>query len=272
MSLTSVIAAASIAFSGVAQEFGLPPADVLPASTPVCTPRFSPVFGHSAEGRPLTVEARSGAGTPQVTVMVVGVVHGQEDAGRRVLYHLRCLDGPAGVRLVIVPTLNPDGEAAAAKVAAGAYDTDGVFNGTGVNLNRNFPSDWETGTYFSTGHYHSGPAAGSEVETQAFMRLAHAVQPDITISFHQPWNVIDAAPGLHSAVRYGELVGMDVGYEHRPGTLTGWMHDHGLGESFVVEFGPKDPLGMEAFNHAQAILTVAKEMLPKSNVPWAAVR
>ena len=269
MSLFSVLAAATMTFSGVT---GPPPADLFPASIPTCTPRFAPVFGHSADGRPLTVEQRSGAGTPQVTVLVIGVVHGQEDAGRRVLHHLRCLDVPAGVLLVIVPTLNPDGEVAAAEAGAGAYDTDGVFNAHGVNLNRNFPSEWETGTYYSSGKYHSGPEAGSEPETQAFMRLAQAIRPDFTVSLHQPWDVIDAAPGVQSAVRYGELVGMNVDYEHRPGTLTGWMHEHGLGESFVVEFGVNDPMGVEAFAHAQAILTVAEEMIPKLNIPTALVR
>lgn len=216
-------------------------------------------FGTSTHGSPLTVERRKGHGPVQVTVMVIGVVHGQEDAGKGVVDHLRYLDIPAGVELVIVPTLNPDGEEVAAAQHADPYDTEGVHNGNGVNLNRNFPADWETGTYLTEGHYHSGPSPGSEVETQAFMRLAQAINPDVTVSFHQPWNSVDAAPGLWSAVRYAELVDMTVDYAHRPGTLTSWMNETGLGESFVVELGVDDPTSEEALRHAKALLTVATE-------------
>lgn len=56
----------------------------------------------------------------------------------------------------------------------------------------------------------------------------------------------------------------------RPGTLTGWMHEQGIGESFVVEFDVNDPTVEETLLHAQAILTVAREH-PKPPV-WDALR
>ena len=64
-------------------------------------------------------------------MLVIGSIHGNETAGHAVIARLRAATPPAGVRLLLVRTANPDG------VAAGTRQ-----NARGVDLNRNFPRHW----------------------------------------------------------------------------------------------------------------------------------
>ena len=98
-------------------------------------------YGTSADGRALSVE-RVGDPAAPAAVLVIGSIHGNETAGHAVIARLRAATPPAGVRLLLVRTANPDG------VAAGTRQ-----NARGVDLNRNFPHNWRAGgrafdTYF----------------------------------------------------------------------------------------------------------------------------
>ena len=108
---------------------------------------------------------------------------------------------PAGVQLWLVPELNPDGTAA-----------DTRQNAHGVDLNRNFPYRWQP---ISDPTYYSGPAAVSEPETRATMRLVRRIRPAVTISYHQHMDLVDMAGGDRGfARRYADLAGL------RPTCLT----------------------------------------------------
>src|SRR5918994_3079283 len=64
--------------------------------------------GESVRGRPI-VAHRQGEQDAPTRVLVVGQIHGEETAGRRVIATLRRRRAPRGVALWTVRSMNPDG-------------------------------------------------------------------------------------------------------------------------------------------------------------------
>src|SRR3954468_14061695 len=120
-------------------------------------------LGHSVQGRPIRLVAREGA-APGRTVLVVGCIHGNECAGEAVTRLLRSGARPARGRLLIVDDLNPDG------LARGTRG-----NAHGVDLNRNFPSEWRP----LHGLEYSGPRPLSEPETRIARAVIRREHPDV---------------------------------------------------------------------------------------------
>ena len=81
--------------------------------------------------------------------------------------------------IVMIPCSNPDGRL----LVLSGYDTKN--NGNGVNLNRNFPTNW---VYDSSGLY--GPSAGSEPETQAILEVLGRYPFELVLDCHTSGNVI----------------------------------------------------------------------------------
>lgn len=147
------------------------------ACVPSARAAHNTILGRSTEGRPITlVESGDPNGTP---VLVVGCIHGNENAGvaiARALEH----QSPRGIRLLIVPVLNPDG---VARYQRG--------NAHGVDLNRNFPYRWRP----LGGVYESGPRPLSEVEARIAYRLIRREHPVVSIWFHQHLDLVWASGG-----------------------------------------------------------------------------
>jgi protein MpaA len=182
-----------------------------------------------------------------VTVLVVGCIHGDERAGIRIVRRLRRGHPRHFVDLWIVPNLNPDGTAQHIRQ-----------NSRGVDLNRNFPYRWERS---SPGRYYSGPRPGSERETRIAMRLLDRIQPDIAIWYHQPLSLVDRSGGdVRIQRRYARLVGLPlVRLPRLHGTATSWQnHEHRGTTAFVVELpgGPLRPKDARA--HARAVLALVR--------------
>lgn len=180
------------------------------------------VIGHSVRGRPITATLKGDPTAPE-RVLVIGCVHGNEPAGVRVARRL-IAGGPArNAAIWVVPSLNPDG------VAAGTRG-----NAHGVDLNRNFPFEWQP----LGGLEYSGAHAFSEPESRTARRLIMRLQPDITIWFHQPFDLIDRSGGDPMIERrFSQLVGLPlVRLRRYPGSATSWQN-HALAKStaFVVE-------------------------------------
>ncbi len=203
--------------------------------------------GTSVRGRPITAIHRKGSLDASRTIVVVGVIHGDEHAGRRISDALLTVTLPADLDLWIVPTMNPDGEAAGT-----------TGNANGVNLNRNWPASWEHGTTYSSGKYFSGWAPGDQPETQAMMAFLDAIHPDLTLWYHQPWGRVDCNASRVGATcnSFAAAVGSYSAFSPRPGTATDWIMTAGLGESFIFEFGGALPGPSTVALHVAAILAL----------------
>jgi protein MpaA len=209
-------------------------------------------IGQSVLGEPIIAER---LGTPGGRrVLVIGVIHGDEQAGTAIIDELRRLGAPDGVELWLVESMNPDGQAA-----------DDRHNANQVDLNRNFPYRWGPIGEPGDGQY-AGPGPASEPETQAMVNFIAELRPDIAIWYHQDLYVISPAEGREGRVRarYAELTGLPMG-GISGGIYTGiaatWARrELAVDESvaFIVELGPTLSPG-EATMHAQAVRTVADE-------------
>ena len=207
------------------------------------------VFGTSVQGRPLVAYRY---GTPGgVVVMVVGVIHGDEDAGLLITSALRTLSAPAQVDLWIVPSMNPDGTALQQR-----------GNANRVDLNRNFPLGWAK--MGEPGYWqYAGPSRASEPETQAMVKFVREIRPALGIWYHQDLNMISPGTGFEGRVRarYAALTGLPL-VRITGGRYTGvaatWQRNVGeAAMAFVVELGPTLSAG-EARVHADAVMTVAR--------------
>ena len=85
---------------------------------------------------------------------------------------------PAGVKVTVIPTLNPDGLAKVTSDAVGfsasditasqATQVEGRFNANDVDLNRNFDCDWKASGIWQNKAVSGGSKAFSEPESRAF--------------------------------------------------------------------------------------------------------
>lgn len=216
------------------------------------------VIGRSVDGRP--IEAITvGADTAPRTVLVVGVVHGDEPAGRRVVARLARVLPPAGVRMVLVPSVNPDGLAAGTRT-----------NARGVDLNRN--SDWNWRGRQRGTRYWSGPQPWSEPESRAVQRLTERLQPTVAIWYHQPYGVVDDSHGTRAiARRYARRAGLPLTRLPKyPGSLVNWQNAVVPGiTAFVVEFGAARPADAVIARHARAVQALLRDLAPDGRAPAA---
>jgi len=209
-------------------------------------------LGLSAGGRPIVAERFGTVGGRRV--LVIGVIHGDEDDGVAIVDELRANPVPDGVELWIVESMNPDGQANQVR-----------SNDNGVDLNRNFPYKWgPIGVPGDSQYAGSGPA--SEPETQAMVNFMGQLRPDITIWYHQDLFVVNPSDGREGRVRerYAQLTGLPMG-QITGGTYTGiaatWARNEFRpddGVAFIVELGPT-LTAAEAVVHADAVRTIAVE-------------
>ncbi len=196
------------------------------------------VIGYSVGGRSLEVY-RFGSG-PQKRMIVAGI-HGGNEWNTIALAHelIAYLNNhetlvPKKITLYILPALNPDGEAR-------AHSMDGRVNDHGVDLNRNFPEnwqrDWERAGCWAYRPTTGGDYPGSEPETQALMAFLRAAQVEALISYHSAALGIFPAgePPDAASVSLAESVAAASSYPYPPiatgcfysGTLPDWAAAHG---------------------------------------------
>ena len=185
------------------------------------------VIGSSALGRPIRATYLEATGTATERILVFGCIHGDEDAGVAVTRRLRRAGRLDTADLVIVDSINPDGQALGTRL-----------NGRGVDLNRNFPSQWRHNGVPGDPEY-SGPRPLSEPESRLARRLILAFRPTVTIWLHQPQAIVRAyGQSEPAARRYARLAGMRYRRIRWPrGTAPNWQNHRFPGTaSFVVEF------------------------------------
>jgi hypothetical protein len=187
-------------------------------------------IGTSARGRPI-MAMRYGDG-PR-TVLVVGLTHGDEEGGLRVLLKARSLPLPSGITLWAVPSMNPDG-----------LLLDTRFLANGADPNRRAPS---------------------EPEQQAVYDFAVATRPSLTVWYHQNYGWIGGSgASVSPAKQYQALTGL--GTLKRSGDCAvGFMWcpiDEALGSSSILVELPDVLTPADVQIHALALLAVASGNAP----------
>jgi murein peptide amidase A len=209
------------------------------------------VIGHSVADRPIKAHRLGDVHSPH-QVLVIGCIHGDECAGGAITRKLIHRKPPAQFDLWVINTVNPDGRRLGVRQ-----------NGRGVDLNRNFGSQWiPIGTRWDP--QYSGPRPWSEPETRAVRRLVRRIEPEVTIWYHQPQTLVRAwGQSVPMARRYARFSGMLFRRIHWPhGTAPNWQNHKFPGtSSFVVELAP-GPLGdRRAARHARAVVELARTLV-----------
>ena len=212
------------------------------------------LLGRSVGKRAITAAQVGDPGGSRV-VLVVGVIHGDERAGLRIVGAIkravrRQAAAFAGTQLWAIATVNPDGLKARTRK-----------NARGVDLNRNFPFRWRGDVPHSSGYY-PGPRPASEPETRAVMGFVRRIRPDLSIWYHQPWGAVLACRGRPQvAAEYAKLVGMPTSCRGRGlrGTAISW-ETHVLPQSsaFVVELPAGKISGRSVARQARAAVAIAR--------------
>ncbi|GAB4580686.1 MAG: hypothetical protein Fur0022_34280 [Anaerolineales bacterium] len=197
------------------------------------------VIGYSVEGRPLEVYR---FGTGPVKRMIVAGIHGGYEANTIALADeliAYIQENPAfiprNVTLYILRNLNPDGYARAIGV-------DGRANANNVDLNRNFPANWQAewprSGCWTYRRLNGGTGPGSEPETQALIAFASQIRPTAIISYHSAALGIfpGGEPADPASVRLAEALAAVSEYPYPPidtgclytGTLPDWAVSEGI--------------------------------------------
>jgi predicted deacylase len=177
------------------------------------------VIGYSLERRPLNVYTFGSGGHQR---MIVADIHGGDEwntltlANQLIKYLNQYPDiVPDNVTLYILPSLNPDGEAR-------AHDKYGRLNDNGVDLNRNFPinwqADWNRAGCWNYLPSSSGTGPGSEAETQALMNFIDSHKIEALISYHSA--ALGIFPGGNpwdeNSTRLAESIAQVSSYRYPP--------------------------------------------------------
>jgi murein peptide amidase A len=201
------------------------------------------VLGHSVQKRPIRVH-EVGELASRKRILVVGCIHGNECAGVAVTRRLVRGARPRGIDLWVVHYLNPDG-----------YRLGVRQNARGVDLNRNFRSEWvPIGRRWDP--QYSGSRPWSEPETRIARDLIRRIRPDVTIWYHQPQRLVRAwGQSRPMARRYARLARARYGsIRWPPGTAPNWQNHRFPGTaSFVVELAPGRLTDLRAARHARAV-------------------
>ena len=210
------------------------------------------VLGRSVDGRRITAD-ELGDPRSRRKALIIGCIHGDEAAGVAIVRTLANRRPIRGVDLWLVPTINPDGQAAHTRQ-----------NAHGVDLNRNFPWRWQPLGPRGTQQY-AGPHALSEPESRIVHSLIGRLRPRVTIWFHQPLGLVDESGGSLAVERqFARLARLPLRRLTRyPGSAASWQN-HRIPNStaFVVELPSGTPTRAQVERWSAAAWRVAT--LPKS--------
>ncbi len=190
-------------------------------------------------GRALEVY-RVGNG-PQRRMIVAGIHGGYEwntiELAQELIEFLRKKPRfvPPEITLYILPALNPDG-------AARSQGYDGRANDNGVDLNRNFPHNWQRewprAGCWDFRPIHGGTHPASEPETRALMRFLLSQHIEALISYHSAALGIfpGGQPPTEASLSLAGAIAEVTDYPYPPldagcsytGQLADWSTDNGI--------------------------------------------
>ncbi len=179
--------------------------------------QLKPSGARSVQGRPLLArDIRPKA--PRLRVLVVAAMHGDEFSSASVALHWLKLAqaAPEDTHWRFIPVLNPDGL---------LRQPARRMNANGVDLNRNFPTPnwqretkhyWETLTRKDPRRW-PGKAPLSEPESKFLFDQMASFKPDVIVSIHAPYGVLDFDGPVMPPTKLGRLYLDQVGVF--PGSL-----------------------------------------------------
>lgn len=208
-------------------------------STPIPFSEGPIVIGESVQGRPLEVY-RFGTG-PIERLIVAGMHGGSEYNTVQLAEELMAYLNdhpevvPANITLYILHDLNPDG-------VARAHNYLGRANANSVDLNRNWPSNWQKdwtrkGCWVQT-YVTGGKGPDSEPETKALMSFIQNHQIDAIINYHSAALGIfpGGIPPADYSIRLAQAIAAVTTYHYPPidtgceytGAFTDWANQNGI--------------------------------------------
>jgi hypothetical protein len=183
--------------------------------------QLQPTGARSVKGQPIYSRDIAAEGA-KLRVLVIGGIHGDELSSASVALHWIRLASeqpaqmPQAVHWRFIPAVNPDGLLARPPTRV---------NANGVDLNRNFPTPqwerdarvyWEKRTRKDPRRY-PGPRPLSEPETQLVHAQMQQFDPQLIVSIHAPYGVLDFDGPSVPPSRLGRLYLDQVGIF--PGSL-----------------------------------------------------
>lgn len=160
----------------------------------------------SVNGRPLVVRDLQASEQPAVgRVLLIGATHGDEPSSIATVFHWMQRMAQQGTTMDwhILPVLNPDGVLASPSTRV---------NANGVDLNRNLPTtgwarksrDYWRRVGFEKRRY-PGKAPGSEPENQWLVEQIRDYRPDVIVTLHAPYGILDYDGNFPAPRKLGEL-------------------------------------------------------------------
>ena len=175
----------------------------------------------TTDGNPLAYKVYPplGGKASKAKILVIGGIHGDEYSAVSIVFkwmNILNVHHSGLFHWLFLPVANPDG---LLKKPAQRQ------NGNGVDLNRNFPTSdwhelamkyWEKKTYKNPRRY-PGKSPSSEIETQWILDNIEKFNPDIVISVHAPFHLVDYDGPENPPQRIGNLYLSQLGVY--PGSL-----------------------------------------------------
>jgi len=159
----------------------------------------------SVQGRPIVVRSVPARQVPAGRVLLIGGIHGDELSAVSLVFKWldELLTVGSEYTWHVVPSLNPDGLLAGKPQRGNAH---------GIDLNRNLPTpDWQhkSEQYWRKMGYskrrYPGNEPASEPETQWLVDEIDSFRPDVVISVHAPYGVLDYDGELPAPRKLGSL-------------------------------------------------------------------
>lgn len=152
-------------------------------------------------------------------ILLIGGIHGDELTSVSIVFRwMGWMGQPDATRYRwrVIPLANPDGLKARPSTR---------YNSNGVDLNRNFNTpDWDRDAQYywikrtkRDPRRNPGKAAGSEIETRWLEAQIEEFRPDLIISVHAPYNLLDYDGPVPRPMRFGRLSLVRLGVY--PGSL-----------------------------------------------------
>lgn len=174
------------------------------------------IIGQSVEGRDiiayhyLSARGAQAGGDGEKELVLVGGIHGGYSPNTSLLAYetITWLDKdksviPEGVKVTVIPALNPDGLYEATGIEGQFTDDDideddaesvaGRFNANDVDLNRNFDCQWSSTATWRSRDVDGGTEAFSEPETKAVRDYINSATPAAVVVYYS------AAGGVYAS-------------------------------------------------------------------------